>query len=61
MTTKVYSVSPKGRVRKPIKTTSTDERIIQLYRELGLNPKDAYREFQWLNCKIQSRNNIQTS
>lgn len=55
MATKIISASPTGRIRKTISNLSTDERVMQLNRALGMSPKQAYRELQWLNVKVQSR------
>jgi hypothetical protein len=53
---KLLSVSSTGRIRRTIIKKSTDERILELHRLLGLSGKQAAREYQYLvNVKIQSR------
>ncbi len=57
MGTKIASAST-GRIRKTINKPSVDERIMQLHRELGMTAKQAYRELQWINVKVQARSNF---
>lgn len=56
---KILSVNTSGRIRKTINQPSTEQRIIELHKALGLTPKQAYRELQWLNVRTQTNFNQQ--
>lgn len=53
--TKVYTISPSGKGERLQAKLSTTERILQLHRALGLTPKQAYNEVQWLKVRTQSK------
>lgn len=56
MATKVFSgKSLKGEAKRVKKSVSVDDRIIELYKALGYQRKDAVRQLHFITMKSQMR------